>query len=202
MPAAFCFDLASAWSYIAAERILGVMPGPAEWIPVLARELPGGEQPEQLEGLAETAGELALQELRMPQPFPFDSTMAMRVATYARSIGRTVPFAQAAFRQAYAGGHSLQDPDYVLISAAACEMHPAAVLKGAEMRSVREQLRAVTAQMALAGVRRVPAVLLDGRVFEGPGLIDDAARQMASIGAATLSPGEPSPVRVTLSGPE
>ena len=31
----------------------------------------------------------------------------MRVATYAKSIGRVVPFAQAAFRQAFAGGHSL-----------------------------------------------------------------------------------------------
>ena len=64
----------------------------------------------------------------------------MRVATYAKSIGRTVPFVQAAFRQAFAGGHSLEDPDFVLIAAAACEMHPAAVLKGAELRSVGEQL--------------------------------------------------------------
>ncbi len=51
------------------------------------------------------------------------------------SIGRAVPFAQAAFRQAFAGGHSLEDSDFVLIAAAACEMHPAAVLRGAELRS-------------------------------------------------------------------
>ncbi len=60
----------------------------------------------------------------------------MRVATYAKSIGRTVPFVQAAFRQAFAGGTLLEDLDFVLIAAAACEMHPAAVLKGAELRSV------------------------------------------------------------------
>ena len=61
----------------------------------------------------------------------------MRAATYAKSIGRTVPFAQAAFRQAFAGGRSLAEIDNVLIAAAACEMHPAAVLKGAELQSVR-----------------------------------------------------------------
>ena len=72
----------------------------------------------------------ALQPIRWPDPFPFDSTLAMQVATYAASIGRTVPFAQAAFRQAFAGGHSLEDADFVLIAAAACEMHPAAVLRG------------------------------------------------------------------------
>ena len=51
---------------------------------------------------------LGLQPLRWPEPFPFDSSLAMRVATYAKSIGRAVPFAQAAFRQAFAGGHALE----------------------------------------------------------------------------------------------
>ena len=59
------------------------------------------------ERIAARAVELGLQPLRWPEPFPFDSPLAMRVATYAKSIGRTVPFAQAAFRQAFAGGHSL-----------------------------------------------------------------------------------------------
>ena len=138
--AAFYFDLASPLAYLAAERVLHVLPAPAEWLPILAPEPVGGPGREELQdSLAARAGELGLQPLRLPQGFPFDSSLAMRVATYARSIGRTVPFAQAAFRQAFAGGHSLQDPDYVLIAAAACEMHPAAVLRAADMRSVREQ---------------------------------------------------------------
>ena len=48
----------------------------------------------------------------------------MRAATYAKQIGRAVAFALAAFRQAYAGGRDLVEPDNVLIAAAACEMHP------------------------------------------------------------------------------
>ncbi len=43
-----------------------------------------------------------------PADFPFDSELAMLVATYAKSIGRVVPFAQAAFRQAFAGGALLR----------------------------------------------------------------------------------------------
>ena len=34
----------------------------------------------------------------------------MRAATYAKQIGRTVAFALAAFRQAFAGGRALDDP--------------------------------------------------------------------------------------------
>jgi hypothetical protein len=41
----------------------------------------------------------------------------------------------------------------VLIAAAACEMHPAAVVKGAALRSTRERLERATAEAAAAGVR-------------------------------------------------
>ncbi|MEA2178669.1 MAG: hypothetical protein QOG77_1966, partial [Solirubrobacteraceae bacterium] len=40
--ASFYFDLGSPEAYLAAERILTLMPGPCEWVPVLAAELPGG----------------------------------------------------------------------------------------------------------------------------------------------------------------
>ena len=138
MTAAFYFDLASPDAYLAAERVLGELPGPAAWTPVLARRARRRmRRARRRPGLpraiaARGRRELGLQELRWPDPFPFDSTLAMRVATYARQIGRVVAFAQAAFRQAFAGGRSLADEDSVLIAAAACEMHPAAVLAGGE----------------------------------------------------------------------
>ena len=90
--------------------------------------------------------EQGLQPLRWPDPFPFDSLFAMRVATYAKQIGRTVAFALAAFRQAFAGGRSLAEPDNVVIAAAACEMHPAAVIKAAELRGVGDRLDEATAR--------------------------------------------------------
>ena len=152
------------------------MPGPAEWRPILAR-------PDQVVSRTEVetrARELGLQPVCWPEPFPFDSSLAMRVATYAASIGRAVPFAQAAFRQAFAGGHSLQDPDFVLIAAAACEMHPAAVLRGAELRATAERLAASTAEAAAAGVTEVPAVVVGGRAFVGADALECAAEQMAA----------------------
>jgi 2-hydroxychromene-2-carboxylate isomerase len=164
---AFFFDLASPTAYLAAERALQTHPG-VEWVPVLARELPGAETWESFRCAEErdiamaqierAAAELGLQPLRWPDPFPFDSLFAMRVATYAKQIGRTVAFALAAYRQAFAGGRSLAEPDNVVIAAAACEMHPAAVLKAAELRGVRAALEQATARAVALGVRDVPAV--------------------------------------------
>ncbi len=194
MTAAFYFDLASPEAYIAAERILGVLPGPAAWTPVLAQGLGDGDGDPDRERLQRRARELGLQELRWPDPFPFDSTLALRVATYARQIGRVVAFAQAAFRQAFAGGHSLALQDTVLIAAAACEMHPAAVLKGAGMRSVITELEDATASARVNGVEQVPAVVIPGAgaggaaaVFHGESSLAAAAVCMQSLAGGSAS---------------
>ncbi|MHB8532718.1 MAG: DsbA family protein [Solirubrobacteraceae bacterium] len=186
----FYFDLSSPLAYLAAEQVLHVLPRPAEWHPVLASDLPGGDRLEGFrcateldvfrEETARRAVQLGLQPLRWPEPFPFDSTLAMRVATYAKSIGRAVPFAQAAFRQAFAGGRSLAEQDNVLIAAAACEMHPSAVLRAAGLRSVAGQLHDSTAAALARGVRGVPALAVAGRVFHGERELAAAARAMVA----------------------
>ena len=66
--------------------------------------------------------------------------------------GSAVAFSLAAFRQAFAGGRDLSDPDNVLIAAAACELHPRAVLKGDREQSVKDALR--TGDRGGAGARR------------------------------------------------
>ncbi len=188
----FYFDLASPLAYLAAERVLHELPGPAEWQPVLARELPGGdplsafrceqERDALLSDVERRAAELGLQPLRWPAPFPFDSGFAMRAATYAKSIGRAVPFAQAAFRQAFAGGRNLEDADNVLIAAAACEMHPSAVLRGAELRSTRAQLDATTRHAGTSSsIQNVPAIVVEHAVFEGERMIERAAARMLEL---------------------
>lgn len=196
---AFYFDLASPLAYFAAERVLHTLPFPAEWQPVLAHELPAAESFEAFRcqteldifrmEIARRAEQLGLQPLRWPDPFPFDSELAMRVATYSKSIGRTVAFSLAAFRQAFAGGHSLERSDFVLIAASACEMHPSAVLKATEMRSVAEQLRQATARAAALGVTDVPAVRVGERVFVGERSPEQAAAyaQAALTAQATLT---------------
>ncbi|MEA2252111.1 MAG: hypothetical protein QOG70_2353 [Solirubrobacteraceae bacterium] len=186
----FYFDLASPEAYLAAERVLGVMPVATEWVPILGRDLPGAESWEAfrccdermiaLEHVERTAAARGLQPMHWPDPFPFDSLLAMLAATYAKQIGRAVPFALAAFRQAFAGGRPLADPDTVLIAGSACEMHPTALLKAVELRGVAGALRDATALAAQRGVRDVPAVWLpDGTVFHGDADLERAARALA-----------------------
>src|SRR3954469_15721462 len=140
----FYFDLGDPRAYVEAERLIATDPR-REWVParsdvVLRCEHEGDALREDVR--------LGLQPLRWPDPFPFDSELALLAATYAKSIGRIVAFSLAAFRQAFAGGHAL-DETHVLIAASACEMHPRAVLKALESGRVRAQLDEFT-EMAQA----------------------------------------------------
>ena len=58
-----------------------------------------------------------------------DTRKMMLAATYAKSIGRTVAFSLAAFRQVFNAAKPVDKEDTILIAAAACEMHPRAVLR-------------------------------------------------------------------------
>ena len=146
----FYFDLAWPQAYVVAEEKLDV-----EWVPV--RMGPSFRCAEEVEAVREdverAASARGLMPVRWPDPFPPDTDWAMLVATYAKQIGRAVAFSLAAFRQAFAGGRDLGERDTVLIAAAACEMHPAAVIKGAALRSTRERLERATAEALAAGVR-------------------------------------------------
>jgi 2-hydroxychromene-2-carboxylate isomerase len=191
-PVAFYFDLASPTAYLAAERALAVLPGPCPWQPILARALPAAEtydgyrcERDMLaarELIERRASALGLQRLAWPTDFPFDSELAMLAATYARRIGKCVPFALAAFRQAFAGGNSLSISDNVLIAGAACEIHPNAILKAAQTRGVREELERATAEALELGVSDVPAVRVGERVLVGEDQLEEAAGLLAAQG--------------------
>jgi 2-hydroxychromene-2-carboxylate isomerase len=167
----FYYDLASPEAYLVAERALHALPEVPEWIPVRIDE-PGPfrcaeEVNSYKEDVQRRAAAMGLMALRWPEPFPADTEWAMLAATYAKHIGRGVAFSLAAFRQAFAAGRDLGERDSVLIAAAACEMHPAAVVKGAELRTTREALEANTERARADGVSALPAVAIGGRVLEG-----------------------------------
>jgi 2-hydroxychromene-2-carboxylate isomerase len=181
----FYFDLGSPYSYLAAERVNHVLPVVPVWEPVLlgaifnARGYGSWSGTDEREpGMAEVerrAKEYGLPALRWPDPWPGNTLVAMRAATFARQTGRTVAFALAAFRQAFAGGRDLTDVDNVLLAAAACELHPRAVLKGIEMQSVKDQLRAATDEAIARGVTGVPSVAVGEQVFWGDDKLEEAA---------------------------
>jgi 2-hydroxychromene-2-carboxylate isomerase len=177
----FYYDLGDPESYLAAERsstVLGVVP---EWEPVLASEL-GAVAAEVDRALIERlASERGLQPLRWPSRWPPDTRLAMLAATYAKLVGRVVAFSLAAFRQAFAGGRDLSERDTVLIAAAACELHPAALLKGVALRSVTQSLDQATERARARGVRSLPAVAVGDAVFLGDEQLEAAASALSAI---------------------
>jgi 2-hydroxychromene-2-carboxylate isomerase len=166
----FYYDLASPESYFAAERALHAVGAVPEWIPVSIGE-PAFRCAAEIDAYREDAprraAALGLMPLRWPDPFPGDVEWATRAATYAKWIGRGVAFSLAALRQAFAAGRDLSLRDNVLIAAAACEMHPAAVVKGVELDSTRRELERANERARADGVTEVPAIWVDGRLLAG-----------------------------------
>jgi 2-hydroxychromene-2-carboxylate isomerase len=178
--AAFYFDFSSPEAYLSAERVLGLLPFAAEWIPIRSpRGWADGFRCAEEAAIARleierVAGDRHLQGLRWPPEF--DSELALRAATFAKQIGRVVAFSLAAFRQAYAGGADLGDTDVVLIAASACEMHPRAVLQALERDAISRVLDEATEEALTRGITDVPALWIpDGRVLTGDAALDAVA---------------------------
>jgi 2-hydroxychromene-2-carboxylate isomerase len=174
----FYYDLGSPACYLAAERVMTALPVVPEWEPILGSAL-GLPAPE-LDGTRweQLAADQGLQALKLPAAWPPDTTKAMLAAAYAKQIGRAVAFSLAAFRQAFAGGRDLGDTDTVLLAAAACEIHPTAVIRALELRSVSDALDRACARARAAGVRALPAVQVGDEVFAGENGIETAAQAL------------------------
>jgi 2-hydroxychromene-2-carboxylate isomerase len=186
--ASFYFDLGSPYAYLAAERISGLFADAGleqpEWRPILLGGLfkrfgrdSWANGTGRAEGIAEVerrAAAYGLPPLAWPDPWPGNTLFAMRVATFAKQTGRTVSFALAAFRQAFAAGRDLSEPDNVLIAAAACELHPRALLKAVETEAVKRGLREATDEAAELGVVGVPSLLVGDEVFWGDDRLEQA----------------------------
>jgi 2-hydroxychromene-2-carboxylate isomerase len=161
----FYYDLGSPRCYLLAERIMADLPVVPEWEPVLSVDL-GIEEPKpDREALERLIDERGMQPLRLPSEWPPNARTAALAATYAKHIGRAVAFSLACFRQTFAGGRDLGDEATVLIAAAACEMHPSAVLKGIGLRSVTTGLDHTVARARAAGVTELPAIQVGDRTF-------------------------------------
>ena len=185
----FFYDLGSPYSYLAAERVSSVFAAaggePPEWQPILLGALfqrfgrdswsRGEGRADGMREVERRASAYGLPPIKWPQPFPGNTLVAMRAATYAKEIGRAPSFSLAAFRQAFAAGRDLTEPDNVLLAAAAAEMHPRAVLSAIERDSVKGRLREATERAGDLGVRGVPSVVIGERVFWGDDRLDEAA---------------------------
>jgi 2-hydroxychromene-2-carboxylate isomerase len=179
----FYYDLGSPDCYLVAERVMAELPIVPEWEPVLAARLGLAVPALDPEALSRAIAERGLQPLRLPTRWPPDSELAMLTATYAKRGGRAVAYSLAAFRQAFAGGRDLADEGTVLLAAAACEMHPTAVIKGIGLRSAAGRLQAACDRARDAGVTALPAIGLDnGELFCGVDCIERATAALSAVG--------------------
>jgi 2-hydroxychromene-2-carboxylate isomerase len=171
------------------------LPAVAVWQPILLdgiwQRTGGGSwatTDKRAEGMREVerrAERYHLLPVKWPDPWPTSTLLAMRAATFAQQAGRAVAFSLAAFRQAFAGGKDLSEMDNVLVAAAACELHPKAVLKGIELQSTKDRLRAATEEAYQRGVCGVPSVVVGDEVFWGDDRLGDAAAALSG----TATPG-------------
>jgi len=192
--AVFYYDLGSPYAYLSAERISGLFNEAEleqpEWQPILLgglfRHFDRGSwalTEARAEGIAEIerrAVEQGLPPIVWPDPWPGEMLHAMRVATFAKQTGRTIAFSLAAFRQQFAAGKDLTDPDNVMIAAAACELHPRALASAVKTSIVKDALREATDAAAGAGVFGVPSVRVGEEVFWGDDRLEEAVEAAAA----------------------
>jgi 2-hydroxychromene-2-carboxylate isomerase len=195
--ATFFYDFQSPYSYLAAERISGLFAQAEleqpEWQPIAFGHLlraigrlpwsmqPDGPEPEHLAEVQRRAAERGLPEVVYPKGWPIEdySLNPTRAAIYAKESGRVVSFSLACFRQVFAAGRDMSDVDNVLVAAAACELHPNAVLKGIETQSVKDKLRAATDRALELGVEGIPTVAVGEGLFWGDDRLEEAVAAAA-----------------------
>lgn len=193
--AVFFYDFYSPYSYLTAERInseLGVVP---EWRPISfghilrkAERIPWSFERDtdweaHWDEIRRRGAERGLPEFRIPDGWPVESysIAGARAATFAKASGRAVAFSLALFRQIFAGGRTL-DEDTVLLAGAACELHPNAILKGLESRTVKDGLAKATDEAYELGVRGIPTIAVGDDLFWGDDQLEAAASAIEARG--------------------
>lgn len=179
--ATFFFDLASPFTYLAAERVDRLFPG-VLWRPALTAALTAGSplaasvDRDATQQAAEQRAALLHLPLVWPDGFPATARVAMRVASMASSEGgRAAPFVLAASRLAFCGGFDLDDPEVLAEAAAAAGLELPEVLAAAGDRSRDGVLEGTALRLLAQGADRLPVVRVGRALFCGEDRIAEAA---------------------------
>src|SRR3954468_23446623 len=164
--AEFFFDLASPFTYLAAERVDRAFDA-VTWTPACAaklrcRDLPAGEaEAGEVPGRAEARAAALRLPLAWPERWPAPVPAAMRVAHHAAQQGRGGGFVLAATRLAFAGGFDLDDVE-ILTEAAAAAGLPLEDCMAAARETRRDgAIEAASRRLLGAGADRLPALGLE-----------------------------------------
>jgi 2-hydroxychromene-2-carboxylate isomerase len=182
----FLFDLASPWTYLAAERVDRFFPGIA-WQPALREALHGGDPLADLEAAAleRAAAEARAEALRLPLVWPEGparARAAMRVAALAAEQGRAAAFVLAASRLAYCGGFDLEDPETLAEAAAAAGLGVEEAFEAAGDARRDAGVEAEGRRLLAQGGTCLPAVRVGRALFCGEGRLCDAVAALRGDG--------------------
>ena len=184
---AFHFDLASPFTYFAAERVERLLPS-VRWEPTLADGLPS-ETPAsgwlELRSQAEARAGLLRLPLVWPEHRP-RARGAMRVAALACERGRAPAFVLAASPLAWCGGFDLDDVEVLAEAAAAANIELDDCLGAAGDAARDGRMEAHARRVLAADGGRLPAVRVGQMLFCGEERVGEAA--VAAAGQAQAHP--------------
>jgi 2-hydroxychromene-2-carboxylate isomerase len=167
------FDLASPYTYLAAERAERLFAG-LEWRPASSQILCRGElDADGLRAAADRARLLGL-PLVWPDP-PYRAIGAMRVASLAAERGRGGAFVLAASRLAFCGGYDVDDPEILAEAAAAAGIDLGDALRAAGDVSRDGPIEAAGRLLLAAGAQRLPALRIGRQLFCGEDRLGEGA---------------------------
>jgi 2-hydroxychromene-2-carboxylate isomerase len=180
--ATFYFDLASPFTYLAAERVERML-GNVRWLPALGVAMGAaggcGLAPDDARREAERRAGALRMPLVWPDRYPPEARAAMRAAAYAGEAGRGDAFALAASRLAYCGGFDLEDPEVLAEAAAAAGASLSGCLQAAGDPARDKQLEETARRLVAAGADRLPAVRVGRLLVCGEERIGEAAARVA-----------------------
>jgi 2-hydroxychromene-2-carboxylate isomerase len=176
----FFFDLASPFTYLAAERVDRLFPA-LTWRPALTEALHAGDplatavDREAAQHVAEDRAAVLRMPLVWPDGFPAGAPVAMRVASLAAAGTRAAPFVLAASRLAFCGGFDLDDPEVLAEAAAAAGLGLPEVLAAAGDRSRDGEMEATALRLLAQGATRLPVLRVGRTLYCGEHRIAEAA---------------------------
>lgn len=194
----FFFGAMSPYSWFAAERIGGLLPG-AEWRPVLAGALfrAAGrvtwgltdERAAKISDCEARAREHGLGPIRWPEPWPTRDLAVARAMIVARDEGLLQPFALAAMRLSFREGVDLGETAAVLEAARRSGLDPPLLAERIEHLAIKLALREATEEATSRGVIGVPTVAVGEELFWGDDRLEEAAAAVRA-GAHAAGAGE------------
>jgi 2-hydroxychromene-2-carboxylate isomerase len=170
----FFFDLASPWTYLAAERVDQRF-ADVRWLPAIGAALPGGrDAAAQRDAVEDRADELRM-PLVWPETQPTARRSAMRVAALAAERGRAAEFVLAAGRLAFCGGYDVDDPEILAEAAAAADLGLAESLQAAGDVRRDGALEHAALRLLSQGADALPVLVVGRALFCGEHRLAEAA---------------------------